>query len=242
MWFCYNSLNPEFDPSPGSSNEGFSFMLSRCRKLQLVVSFGVLLIAAVAVGCNGFFVDPTLTGMSVSTLQSTTLTAAGNTVQLIATGTYDDGSHKNLSGTATWSVTPPGFVTVSASGLVTATKVTTPGTAVTVQAASQSTNGTVVSGTITITAGTSTSLTITSSPASPISLATNPAGTAVQFAATLNGNSVTGSTTFTSSNSNIINITSGSSGTLGSVTGSVTITGTDSADSATGTLTITVTQ
>jgi hypothetical protein len=217
-------------------------MSSSRRKLQLVVSFGVLLLAAVAAGCNGFFVDPVLTGMSVSTLQSTTLTAIGNTVQLVATGTYDDGSHKNLSGTATWSVTPPGFVTVNANGLVTATKVTTPGTAVTVQAAAQSSNGTVVSGTITITTGTSTTLTITSTPSTPISLATNPAGTAVQFAASLNGNNVTSSTTFTSSNSSIINITSGSSGTLGSVTGSVTITGTDSADNATGTLVITVTQ
>jgi trimeric autotransporter adhesin len=217
-------------------------MSSSRRKVQIVASLGVLVLMAIGVGCHGFFVDPTLTGMSVTSLQSTTLTATGNTVQLIATGTYDDGSHKDFSGKATWSVTPPGFATVSSAGLVTATKVTTPGTAVTVQAAAQSTNGTVVSGSITVTAGTSTSLTITSNPTSPISLTSNTAGSTVQFAASLNGNDVTGSTTFTSSSSAIISITSGSTGTIQGTTGTVTITGSDSADGATGTLSITVTQ
>lgn len=197
---------------------------------------------ALAVGCHGFFVDPILTGMSVSTLQSTTLVAVGNTVQLVATGTYDDGSHKNFSGSATWSVTPPGFVAVNAAGLATATKVTNPGTAITVQAAAQSSNGTVVSGSVTVTAGTSTALTITSSPTSPISIAAVGSGATVQFAASLNGNNVTGSTTFTSGNSNIINIRSGSTaGTLGTTTGTVTISGTDSADAASGSVQITVT-
>jgi hypothetical protein len=218
-------------------------MSSSRRKLQLVASFGVLVLMAAAVGCHGFFVDPVLSSISVSTLQSTNLANVGNTVQLQATGVFDDGSHKNLTGTATWSVTSgPDFVSVSAAGLVTALKLPTTGatTSATVQAAAQSSNGTVVSGTITITVGQSTTLTLTSNPASPISLATAGSGATVTFSATLNGTDKTTSTTFTSSNSNIINITSGSSGTLGGTTGTVTITATDSTDNATGTLQVTV--
>jgi hypothetical protein len=217
-------------------------MVSTRRKLQLVASFGVLLLAAVGVGCHGFFVDPTLTGITVSTLNSTTLSNAGSTAQLIASGTYDDGSNKNLTGVVTWSVNPTGFITLSTTtpGLATATTVTTPGTAVTVQAADLSTSGQVVTGSITLTAGTSTQLSITSSAGTTISLATQ-GSTPIQFAATLNSSSVTGSTTFTSSNSAIINITSGSTGTLGGTTGTVTITGTDTSAGATGTLTIQVT-
>src|SRR5690348_4502651 len=123
-------------------------------KLQVIAALGVLFIVAMGVGCHGFFVDPTLTSMSVSTLQSTNLPNVGSSVQLQATGTYDDGSHKNFTGTATWSVTTsPDFVSVSAGGLATALKIPTSGSTVssTVQAAAQSTNGSVVSGTITLT-------------------------------------------------------------------------------------------
>jgi hypothetical protein len=222
-------------------------MVSTRRKLQILGSFGILLLMAVAVGCHGFFVDPVLQGISVSTLQSTTLTAVGNSVQLLATGSFDDGSNKNLTGSATWSVSPTGFISLSTTtpGLATATQVTNPGTAVTVQAAAQSSNGTVVKGTLTLTAGASSTLTITSSPVTPIGInASGGTGATVTFAATLNGNNVTGSTSFSSSNSAIINITSPTSGTgtLGGTTGSVIITGTDSADGASGTTTIQVNQ
>ena len=220
-------------------------MSSSRRKLQVVASLGVLLLMAVGVGCHGFFVDPVLSSVAVSTLQSTNLRNVGSTVQLQATGTYDDGSHKNLTGTATWSVTSnPDFVSVNAAGLATALKLPSTGStsSSTVQAAAQSSNGSVVSGTITVTVGQSTTLTLNSNPSTPISLANNPANTAITFTASLNGNDVTTATTFTSSNSSIINITSGSSGTIGGTAGTVTITGTDSTDNATGTLQITVTQ
>jgi hypothetical protein len=215
--------------------------MSSRRQLQLAASFVVLILTAFAVGCHGFFVDPVLTSISVQTLESTNLPNVGSTVQLQATGTYDDASHKNLTGSATWSVTSnPDFVSVSG-GLVTALKVVPAGTEATVQAAAQSSNGTVVSGTLNVTVGQSTTLTITSNPATPISLASNPSGTTVTFTATLNGTDKTTSTTFSSNNSNIISITGGSSsGTLGGTTGSVTITGTDNTDNATGTLTIQV--
>src|SRR5205807_5346508 len=86
---------------------------------------------------------------------------------------FDDGSHKNLTGTATWSVTSnPDFVSVSKSGLATALKVSPAGTTATVQAAAQSSSGSVVSGSINLTVGQSTSLTLTSSLGTTISLAT----------------------------------------------------------------------
>ena len=222
-------------------------MSSSCsrRKLQVIGSVGVLLLVATAVACNGFFVDPTLTSITVSTTQSTNLVNVGNTVQLLATGVYDDGSKKNLTGKATWSVTTNStFVSVNQSGLVTALKVSPAGTTATVQAAAQSRDGSVVSGSTNITLGqsASTSLTITSSLGTTISLATTPANSTITFTATLSGTDKTSLTTFTSSNSSIISITSGSTGTIAGATGTVTITGTDSTDNATGTLSITVTQ
>jgi len=216
-------------------------MSSSGRKLRVLASCAVLLLAALAVGCHGFFVDPVLTSMAVNTLSSTNLVNVGDTVQLQATGTFDDNSHKNLTGTATWSVTSGSDLVSVTAGLVKALKVTPSGSSATVQAAAQSSNGTVVSGTLSITVGQSTSLTLTSNPASPISLQSVGNGTTVTFTASLNGTDKTTSTTFTSSNSNIISIASGSaSGTLGGTTGTVTITGTDSTDNATGTLQITV--
>ena len=198
---------------------------------------------AAFVACNGFFVDPKLVSMSVQTPGSTNLVNVGNTVQLQATGTYDDGSTKNFTGKAIWSVTSnPAFVSVNASGLVTALKVSPAGTIATVQAAAQSSNGSVVSGSTNITLGQSASnaLSLTSSLGTTISLAQTPAGSTITFTATLSGTDKTSATTFTSSNSSIINITSGNSGTLGGTTGTVTITGTDTTDNASGTLTITV--
>ncbi|HYL14334.1 MAG TPA: hypothetical protein VEV41_14930 [Terriglobales bacterium] len=218
-------------------------MLTAKRKLLLLTSFTILMSLAWA-GCRGFFVKPTLTGMTVTTLQSTSLPNQGSTVQLIATGQYDDGSHKDLSGVATWSKTDPqNLITLSTTkpGLVTANSSPNPGVQVTVQAASLSSNGSVISGTITLTIGQTSTLTITSSRGPTFSLSTaGGVGATVTFTATLNGTDVTSSTTFTSSTPSVIAITTGSTGTL-QATGTTTITGTDSSNGASGSLLVTVT-
>jgi hypothetical protein len=74
----------------------------------------LLVFILVGVGCKDFFVDPKLTSVAVT--PSTTTVAVGATTPLTATGTYDDNSTKDLTGSAAWSVTtssPNGAATVS---------------------------------------------------------------------------------------------------------------------------------
>ena len=84
----------------------------------------------------------------------------GETQQLIATGTYNDGSTQDISSKVTWSGAVPGVVDLNATGLVTATSL---GTA-TIAAAEGSISGTTV---------------ITVSAAIPVSLALSPAAPSI---------------------------------------------------------------
>lgn len=68
-----------------------------------------------AVGCNGFFVNPTLTSVTVG--PSATIDQNG-TVQMSAVGTYNDGSTSTLSDVF-WSSSETSVASVSTSGLVT---------------------------------------------------------------------------------------------------------------------------
>jgi len=76
----------------------------------------VLVLLALLPGCEGFFVDPILTGITVG--PSTTI-QDGITVQMIAVGTYNDGSQSKLSSSVYWSSGTPSVATVNKSGLVT---------------------------------------------------------------------------------------------------------------------------
>jgi hypothetical protein len=101
--------------------------MSSCRrKLQLIASFGLLvLIAAVGVGCNGFFVDPILQTITVGPTGVGILVA--KTQQMTAIGTFDDGTQKNITGSTstTWTSDHPDIASVSAAGLVTGANVGT---------------------------------------------------------------------------------------------------------------------
>ena len=205
--------------------------MSTSKRKWLLFSAFLGLVRLVGVGCRGFFVNPTLTSMTV-TPASPNL-QIGGTLQLIATGNNDDGSTKNLTTSSTWTTSDASKVTVSSTGLVKGIASTT---GVTITA----TNGT-VSGTDTVTVGQTTqTLSLSSSPSSPISLTIVGSNSTITFTATLNGSDVTNSTTFTSNNTSVISAPSGNTATIVGV-GSATITATDN-NNHTASITIQVTQ
>jgi hypothetical protein len=172
-------------------------MLTANRKLHLCFAFTALLELTFAVGCRGFFVNPTLSTVTVG--PATPSIQQGKTLQMTATGTFDDGSTKTLTTNVLWSTSDAATATVSASGVVTGVA---PGTA-----------------TITATSGTASgSTTVTITVANLISIAvtpTNPSikqGAIQQFTATgtiQGGGTVdlTNSASWISSNTNVATIT-----------------------------------
>ena len=86
------------------------------RSWRIIAGLTALLIAGLGLGCDGFFVDPILTGIAVgpaATIQT------GTTIQLTTVGTYNDGSQKKISSNVSWSSATPEVATVNQSGVVT---------------------------------------------------------------------------------------------------------------------------
>jgi len=135
-------------------------MLSGKKKIGILAAFATLLLFAVGVACNGFFVDPTLTAIAVGPQASI---QQSKTVQMSAVGTYNDGSSKSLSNVF-WSSSDTSFATISASGLVTGVS---PG-----QTTITGSSGT-VSGTNTVTVTLSGLTAITVTPANTAIIAGN---------------------------------------------------------------------
>jgi hypothetical protein len=127
-------------------------MLSSNKKLQIAGACATLLAFALGVGCHGFFVNPTLTGLTVG---PTTSIATGSTVQMTAVGTYNDGSTGTVKNVY-WSTSDSTIATVNTGGLV---KGIGPGQA-TISGASGTVNG---SATITVTLSGITAIKVTSS-------------------------------------------------------------------------------
>jgi hypothetical protein len=89
------------------------------RKLGLTLAFVGLILVAFGAGCRGFFVQPTLSTLSVAPSSQTIETGpTDNTQQFTVTGTYSDGSTGNPA--VTWTSSEPATATVSSSGLATA--------------------------------------------------------------------------------------------------------------------------
>jgi hypothetical protein len=83
--------------------------------LRVAASFLALLLL-VLTGCHGFFSSPVLQTISISPAS----VATGSSVQLVATGTYDDGSTNTISSGITWAATNgTGTVTITSGGVVT---------------------------------------------------------------------------------------------------------------------------
>ncbi len=133
---------------------GVLTMLSSKRKLSLVAGLAALSLFVAGVGCRGFFVNPSLTSITIT--PSTVSLAVGQAQPLVATGNYDDGTTKNLTGLATWtsSDTSGTFVHLSSTGVVTG--VSTTSSAVTITATYKG-----ISGTTSVTVGQTQTITIT---------------------------------------------------------------------------------
>ena len=87
------------------------------RKLALTLAFVVLVSLAFGASCNGFFVDPTISSITVGpTGQNLEI---GKTLQMGARASYDDGSSKNITGSATWLSDDTNVATITSAGLVT---------------------------------------------------------------------------------------------------------------------------
>jgi len=150
-------------------------------------------------GCHGFFVDSkALVSLAVTPANSTILPS--KTQQMTATGTFGDGSTKDISTSVTWTSSNTAVVTVSATGLVTTLTV---GSA-TIAAKQGST-----SGSSSLTVATVVINSITVSPGNT----SIRAGQTQQYAATAtmsdgSTRDVTSQVTWASSNTNVATISS----------------------------------
>lgn len=202
------------------------------RKSVLPLLALAVLVALGGISCKGFFVNPTLSSITVA--PQTASVAINGTLQFTATGVNNDGTTASLSN-LTWSTSAATIATVSSSGVA---KGVSAGSA-TITA----TDG-AVSGSSTLTVG-STASSLTISPANQ-TVSFSASGGSVQFRANFNGTDVTSSSTFNSSNSNVA-VFSGVSPGLATLqgAGSTTITATytpPGGTTATGTTGLTVTQ
>jgi trimeric autotransporter adhesin len=175
------------------------------RKLALTLAFTGLLLLAFGAGCKGFFVQPTLSSITVAPSSQTIETGTSdNTQQFTATGVYNDGSTGNPA--VSWTSSEPGFATISASGL--ATSVSLGQTTITATATQ---NGT-ISGTASLTVTVGCIESIALDPTS-LSLSASGENNSQQIAAnatTCNGPfPITDTATWTSSNTAVATVDAG---------------------------------
>jgi len=190
-------------------------MLSRKKKVQIAGALTTLFLAALGVGCKGFFVNPTLTGITVG---PTATIQTGDTQQMTAVGTYNDGSTQTLSTGVSWSSGTPSVASINKSGLVTGIS---QGTS-TITAASGTQTGTA---TITVTIGGITSIKVTTQDG----LTSIQFGSTEQFIATATANGqqydVTDAVNWTTNPSSINDVSlDPSSGFLSTTSGGTTTT------------------
>lgn len=191
-------------------------------RVRLIGTFAALLTLALAASCRGFFVKPTLSSISVGPATPSIQTGnTNNTVQMFATGTYNDGSTGHPA--VTWSITPTSTATISATGLVTSAAT---GTA-TVTATSNDNPTITGTQTVTVTVGCITAINVTSSNGTTISNGGNTSVTLVAKATTCNGIiDITSVAQWASSNTQIATVSAGvvsPTGTTGA-DGTITVT------------------
>ena len=179
-------------------------MSSTKQRIRLVGAFAALATLALAVSCKGFFVKPTLTALAVGPVSPTIFTGSvGNTVQMFAVGTFNDGSSSSTP--VTWSISGTGssgqpIATITPSGLVTAQDVGTG----TVTASSN------VLPSITGTQPIAVSIACTTAPIiSPTSGTLTANVPSISFTASCGGQPITSVATWFSSNTAIATVSAG---------------------------------
>jgi hypothetical protein len=88
-------------------------MSSTKHKLRLAGALAALATLALAISCRGFFVNPTLTSITVGPSGQTIV--PGGSLQMVATGTFNDGSTANVTGKCLWSSSDTSVATVGQS-------------------------------------------------------------------------------------------------------------------------------
>jgi hypothetical protein len=208
------SRKDDFEPEEVSSRAGALkesqiFMSSAKHKLRLAGAFALLATLALAVSCTGFFVNPTIS--SISILPPNPTVSQGLTTQLTAAGTDSNGNAETLTGgtsctgtTVCWSSATPSIATISTGGLLTGVSAGTS----TITAASGTATATT---TATVTLGNVTSVVI--SPTSITLPVSSTATTCLTATATAGGTpvDVTASVTWQSGNTSLITVENGES-------------------------------
>jgi trimeric autotransporter adhesin len=185
---------------------------------------GLILVAAfivLEIGCTGFFVNPTLSSIAIGPGDQTI--SAQQTLQMSATGTYSDGSTKDLTGQVNWSSDTTSCATVNANGLVSPVKGVTGICSTTINAAS----GTVSAATttVTVTQGTPLSIQLSASTTSPQHNGTVTFTAKATFPGSSTPQDITDSVTWSVSDTTNLTLTNGSgTGTLSATSAGLTIT------------------
>lgn len=186
-------------------------MLSSTRNLLLMVA---VLTVAVAPGCTGFFVNPTLSSLAIGPSNQTITVNPRTTLQMSATGTFSDGSTKDLTGKVAWSSSSTSCATINGSGLV-APASSVAGICTTSIGAA---DGTVTASgaTVTVTEGTPTSITLTVDNSSPLHNSSVTFTAKAIFPGSSTPQDITSSVTWNNSDTADLTLTQGSgSGTIG---------------------------
>jgi hypothetical protein len=89
------------------------------KKLPLTLAFGALVAAAIGAACNGFFVSPTLTSLTINPNAPDVQLQTTTTLQ--AFGVYSDGTSAYLTSSVSWSSSDPTVATVTGNGSATLT-------------------------------------------------------------------------------------------------------------------------
>ena len=199
-------------PEPIGLKESQNNMLAK--KLRLIGVFAVLLALALAMGCKGFFVKPTISSLAVGPASPTIETGnTNNTVQMHAVGTNSDGSTTS-NPSVSWTVNPTSVAAISSTGLVTSASTG----AATVTATSNQNPTITATQSVTVTVGCITSITL--SPTSGTITTNQPTLSITAQATTCNGTAdVTSVATWASNKTNLATV---SAGTVTMVSGNTT--------------------